>query len=262
MIDKMEKALVNVRNQKPLILCLTNFVTVEFVANSLLSTGAAPIMSACEDEIEELVKMASALYINIGTLDQNFILLAKKAIEISKKYNKPIIFDPVGSGATNIRTEISKFILPFSNFIRGNSSEIISLAGNTHTTYGVEANNTTDEAASIAKRLSLQNNSVVIVSGPVDFITDGNKSIKVPFGSPLMQMVTGMGCSLTAVIAAFWSVLEDPFESAVIATHYFAFCGEIASKKQQSIGSFKINFLDQLHNPDFGLMRDLYDSRR
>lgn len=182
MIDKMEKALAKVRSKKPLILCLTNFVIVEFVANSLLSIGAAPIMSACEDEIEELVKMSSALYINIGTLDHNFIGLAKKAIEISKKHNKPIIFDPVGSGATTIRTEISKFIFPFTKFIRGNSSEIISLAGNTHTTYGVEANNTTDEAASIAKCLSLQNNAFVIVSGPVDFITDGNKSIQVPFG--------------------------------------------------------------------------------
>ena len=261
MIDKMEKALANVRSQKPLILCLTNFVTVEFVANSLLSIGAAPIMSACEDEASELVKMASALYINMGTLDHNFIVLAKKAIEIAKENNKPVIFDPVGSGATTIRTEISKSIFPFAKFIRGNSSEIISLFDNTHTTYGVEANNTTDEAASIAKRLSLQNNAVVIVSGPVDFITDGNKSIEVPFGSPLMQMVTGMGCSLTAVIAVFQSALEDPFESAVIAAHYFALCGEIASK-QQSLGAFKIAFLDQLHNPDFALMRDLYDSRR
>ncbi|AFJ42905.1 hydroxyethylthiazole kinase [Francisella orientalis] len=262
MIDKMEKALAKVRSKNPLILCLTNFVTVEFVANSLLSISAAPIMSTCEDEIEELVKMASALYINIGTLDHDFIALAKKAIEIAKEHNKPLIFDPVGSSATIIRTETSKFILPFSNFIRGNSSEIISLAGNTHTTYGVEANNTTDEAVSIAKRLSLQNNAVVIVSGSVDFITDGNKSIEVPFGSPLMQMVTGMGCSLTAVIAAFVSVVEDPFESAVIAAHYFAICGEIASKKQQSIGTFKVAFLDQLHDPDFALMRDLYDSRR
>lgn len=262
MIDKIEKALANVRSKKPLILCLTNFVTVEFVANSVLSIGAAPIMSACDDEIEELVKMASALYINIGTLDHDFIELAKKAIEICKKHKKPIIFDPVGSGATSIRTEISKSIFPFSNFIRGNSSEIISIAGNTHTTYGVEANNTTDEAASIAKLLSLQNKAVVIVSGPVDFITDGNKSIEVPFGSPLMQMVTGMGCSLTAVIAAFVSVVEDPFESAVIAAHYFALCGELAAAKHQSIGTFKVAFLDQLHNPDFALMRDLYDSRR
>lgn len=262
MIDKIEKSIAKVRSQKPLILCLTNFVTAEFVANSLLAIGASPIMSGCEDEISELVKMASVLYINIGTLDQNFIGLAKKAIEIAKEQSKPIIFDPVGSGATTIRTEISKYIVPFANCIRGNSSEIISLEGNSHATYGVDANNTTDEAASIAKRLSLQNNAVVIVSGPVDFITDGNKSISVPFGSLLMQMVTGMGCSLTAVIAAFGSLTEDHFESAVIAAHYFAICGEIASKKHQSIGTFKVAFLDQLHNPDFALMRDLYDSRR
>ncbi|WP_395946682.1 hydroxyethylthiazole kinase [Caedibacter taeniospiralis] len=262
MIDKMEKALVEIRRRKPLILCLTNFVTMEFVANSLLALGSAPIMSVCEDENHELVKIASALYINIGTLDHNFIRLAKKAIETAKELNKPIIFDPVGSGATTIRTEISKSILPFAKFIRGNSSEIISLSDNTQSTYGVEANNTTDEAADIAKRLSLDNNSIVIVSGPVDFLTNGTKSIKVPFGSPLMQMVTGMGCSLTAVIAAFQSAVEDPFESAVIAAHYFALCGHVVSKAHQTPGAFKIAFLDQLHKPDFALMRDLYDSRR
>ena len=88
MIDKMEKALAKVRSKKPLILCLTNFVTVEFVANSLLSIGAAPIMSTCEDETEELVKMASALYVNIGTLDHDFIALAQKAIEIAKDHGR------------------------------------------------------------------------------------------------------------------------------------------------------------------------------
>jgi hydroxyethylthiazole kinase len=262
MINEIKQALVAVKKQKPLILCLVNFVTMEFVANSLLALGSAPIMSVCEDEIEELIKMASALYINIGTLDHNFIGLAKKSLDIAQEHNKSIIFDPVGSGATNIRTEISKSIVPFVNCIRGNSSEIISLSDNQHTTYGVESNNTTDEAAAIAKSLSLDNDLIVIVSGPVDFITNGDASISVPFGSPLMQIVTGMGCSLTAVIAAFQSVLEDPFESAVIATHYFALCGELASRNQQSSGAFRVAFLDQLHNPDFALMRDLYDRRR
>ncbi|MFY7697958.1 MAG: hydroxyethylthiazole kinase [Legionella sp.] len=262
MIDEIKKALAHIKSQKPLILCLTNVVTVEFVANSLLSIGAAPIMSKCEDEVNELIKIASALYINIGTLDHAFIALAKKAIAIANKHHKPVIFDPVGSGATTIRTKISKSIFPFTKFIRGNSSEIISLASRTHQTYGVESNHTIDEAKSIAKSLSLQNKVIVIVSGPIDFITDGNQSIEVPFGSSLMQMVTGMGCSLTAIIAAFQSVLEDSFTSAVLAVHYFALCGELASQKQQSIGSFKVEFLDQLHNPDFAFMRGLYDSRR
>lgn len=262
MIDKIEKALVDLRKQKPLILCFTNFVTMEFVANSLLALGAAPIMSACEDEANELVKMASALYVNIGTLDYNFIRLAKKAIEIAKEHNKPIIFDPVGAGATAIRTEISKSILPFAKFIRGNSSEIIALADNRQATYGVEAIHTTDEAASIATRLSLKNNAIVIVSGPVDFITDGNKSIKIPFGSPLVQMITGMDCSMTAVIAAFQSSVENPFEAGIIAAHYFALCGEVVSKEHQTPGTFKTAFLDQLHKPDFASMGDLYDQRR
>ena len=175
MIDKIEKSLVKVRSQKPLILCLTNFVTMEFVANSLLALGAAPIMSICDEEIEELVKVAAALYVNIGTLDYNFIGLAKKAIDIAKQYKKSIVFDPVGSGATTIRTDISKSILSSEKFIRGNSSEIMSLSNNNYTTYGVEANIRTDEVEEIAKRLSLDNHSIVVVSGSVDFITNGEK---------------------------------------------------------------------------------------
>lgn len=265
MIDEIEKYLVAVRKQKPLILCLTNFVTMEFVANILLALGAAPIMSACENETNELIKIASAIYINIGTLDHDFIKLAEKIIQIAKAHHKTIILDPVGSGATNIRTETAKSMLPYAQFIRGNSSEIISLADNTHATYGVEASNITnaaDRAAAIAQSVSLNNNSIVIVSGSVDFITNGNKFIKVPFGSPLMQMVTGMGCSLTAVIAAFSSAIKDPFESAVIATTYFALCGETAAQQQSSPGAFKIAFLDQLYNPNFALMRALYAKRK
>jgi hydroxyethylthiazole kinase len=262
MIDIIEKALVELRKQKPLVLCLTNFVTMEFVANSLLALGAAPIMSLCEDELEELVTMASTLYINIGTLDNDFIILCKKAIDLATKFNKPIVFDPVGAGATTIRTETAKFILPFAQLIRGNSSEIIALADKIHKTYGVEATHTTNEAAEIATRLSQENNATFIVSGPVDLITNGEKSIKVPFGSPLMQLVTGMGCSMTAVIAAFQSVMEDSFEAGNIAAHYFALCGEIASRNYQTPGAFKIAFLDQLHTPDFNSCKRIYDQAK
>lgn len=251
MIDKIEQALVKIRQEKPLILCLTNFVTVEFVANSLLSLGATPIMSSCKDELDELVKISSALYINIGTLDDDFMGLAKQAIDLAKQHQKPIIFDPVGSGATVLRTEASKFIVPFANVIRGNSSEIISLYDATQSTHGVDAKHTTDEAVAIAERLSLDHHAVVMVSGPVDFITDGHQSARVPFGSPLMQKVTGMGCSLTAVIGAFQAVIKDPFEATLIAAHYFGLCGEVASKKNSSPGSFKIGFLDELYDPDF-----------
>ncbi|RZI45539.1 hydroxyethylthiazole kinase [Rickettsiales endosymbiont of Peranema trichophorum] len=262
MINNIQKTLANLRTKKPLILCLTNLVTMEFVANTLLAVGAAPIMTTSENEINELVNIASALYINIGTLNDPFIKLSAKAIEIAQKHNVPIVFDPVGAGATTIRTNTSKSILPFAKFVRGNSSEIIALADHHHQTYGVEATHTTDEAASIATSISKKNNLVVMVSGPVDLITNGDQSIKVPFGSKLMQTVTGMGCTLTAVIAAFQSIEQDPFQAVIIAAHYFALCGEVVSKKYQTPGAFKVAFLDQLHTPDIPSMRALYDQRR
>lgn len=260
MIHNIEKALGKIKQQKPLILCLTNFVTVEFVANSLLSIGAAPIMSACEDEIESLVKISSAVCLNIGTLDHPFIRLTQRAIDSAQKHKKPIVFDPVGSGATPLRTEAARAIVPFANFVRGNSSEVISLMDPTQKTYGVEAHHTTNEASEAAQHISRNHNSIVIVSGPVDFITNGTQSIHVPFGSPLMQKVTGMGCSLTGIIAAFGSVLEDPLEAASLGVHYFGLCGQVASQKATSPGSFKIAFLDQLHQPDLNLMETFCNS--
>lgn len=266
MIEKLETVLTDLRKQKPLILCISNVVTMEFVANSLLAVGAAPMMSACEDELQELLKIAAALYINIGTLDHHFIQLSKKAIHLANKDHKPIVLDPVGAGASRLRTETSKDILTYSQFIRGNSSEIIALAEQEQeqeqATYGVEATHASVEAEEIAARISRENNSIVIVSGPVDFITNGEKSVKVPFGSQQMQWVTGMGCCMTAMIAAFQSVMPDPFDAGVLAAYYFSLCGEIVSQKHQRPGLFKIAFLDQLHCPDFKLMRELYDKRR
>lgn len=257
MIDKIEKALSNLREQKPLILNLTNFVTQDFVANSLLSLGAAPIMSQCEDELKELIQICSAVYINIGTLDNNFIKLAKKAIKLAGKYHKHIVFDPVGAGATRIRTQTAQYIMPFSTIIRGNASEIIALNDGANATKGVEATHKTEDAKEIAKLLAQKNKAIVIVSGPVDFITDGKQSAQVIFGSSLMQLVTGMGCAMTAVIAAFKAIVDDPFEAGLIGCSYFALCGEITSLNHHHPGAFRTALLDQLHMPNFELMNEM-----
>jgi hydroxyethylthiazole kinase len=262
MIDRIAKTLSDIRKQKPLILSVTNFVTMDFVANCLLSIGAAPIMSVCEEELEELVQIASAVYINIGTLDNNFISFAKKALALAEKYKKPLVFDPVGAGATNIRTQTAQSILPFSNILRGNASEIMALGGSAFTTHGVEATHTTNDAEEIATRLALKNHTTVIVSGPVDFITNGHKSEQVAFGSHLMQRVTGMGCAMTAVVAACKAIVEDSFAASSIAAHYFALCAEVVSKNHPYPGTFKTAFLDQLHSPDYMSMKELYDQRK
>lgn len=257
MTDKIKKALFHMQQQKPLVLNLTNFVTMDFVANCLLALGAAPIMSTCEEELEELIKLCSVLYINTGTLNNSFIDFIKKAIKLAVQYQKPIVFDPVGAGATKIRTETAKEICPFATIIRGNASEIIALETQDTATKGVESIHTTDEAREIAQNLALNYKTTVIVSGAIDFVTDGQRSTEVSGGSALMQQVTGMGCAMTAVIAAFKAIVDDPFEAGLIASHYFAFCGSSAALKHQNPGSFKAAFIDQLYRQEYEAFRNV-----
>jgi hydroxyethylthiazole kinase len=192
-------------------------------------------------------------------LDASFITLSKKAMDLANEHNKPIVLDPVGAGATKIRTETAKDIAPLSTIIRGNASEIMALGKKSYSTKGVESAHKTDDAKEIANSLALKHKTTVIVSGAVDFVTDGIRSLQVAYGSPLMQLVTGMGCSVTAVIAAFKTVVDDPFEASLIGVHYFTLCGEIAALKNKHPGGFRSDFIDQLHLADFEMMSAIYD---
>ncbi|MBS0350725.1 MAG: hydroxyethylthiazole kinase [Proteobacteria bacterium] len=261
MLAKIAKVISDIKQQKPLILNLTNFVTMDFVANCLLALGAAPIMSVCKEEMAELISLCSVLYINIGTLDAAFIALINQAVKLAVHFNKPLLLDPVGAGATKIRTQIAKDIAPCSTIIRGNASEILALGAQAHLTKGVESTHTTDDAKEIASVLAYKYKTTVMVSGAIDFITDQTNSSQVAYGSALMQKVTGMGCAMTAIIAAFKAVLADSFEACVAGAHYFDLCGEIASQNNPHPGSFRSAFIDQLHIADFALMKKIYDQR-
>ncbi len=255
----IKKNILDLRQKKPLVLNLTNLVTMDFIANCLLALGAAPIMSICEDELEELVKISSVIYINIGTLDNSFIRLAKKAVDLAKKHKKSVILDPVGAGATAIRTSTAKYILPHAAIVRGNASEIMALSEHHCTTKGVESVHTLNDAREVAIELALNNKITVVVSGPIDFITDGTNSAEVIHGSPLMQLVTGMGCALTAVIATFEGIMNNPFEASIIGARYFALCGEIVAFNSKNPGIFRSKFIDQLYEADFEKIEKLYD---
>lgn len=259
MIDKIENALQILRKKKPVVLCLTNSVTQDFVANALLSLGASPIMSIYEDELDELIQISSSVYINIGTLDDAFINSAHKAIEIGHLYNKPITIDPVASGASKARTELARNFIKSAQIIRGNATEILSMLQNNQGSKGVESIHQISDAKESAIELALNTRATVIVSGASDFITDGVNSTYVDFGAQTMQLITGMGCALTAVCSAFSAVIPDSFEAGVLATHYFALCGETTSESCAQPGAFKAAFLDQLYNPDFNKMRKLYE---
>ena len=258
MIDHIKAQLVILKKHKPLVLNLTNYVTMDFVANSLLALGAAPIMSEDIREMEELIQISGALHINIGTLTPEFMERVRLACNIAKKYNKPIVLDPVGVGASKIRMEAAKEILPFIDILRGNACEIIAVYGLASKELGVESIHEVRDALEAARELAVAQKIIVVVSGAEDFITDGIQEQTLNFGSNLMPLITGTGCSLTAVIAAFRAIIPDSFEAAKLATAYFGLSGQIAENLANGPGSFRVEFLDNLNRPDWRRMRELY----
>lgn len=258
MINQIEQAISSIRKRKPLILNLTNYVTMEFMANSLLALGAAPLMSHCDEELFELIDIADAININIGTLDSQFIARIQGALIYAKRNNKPLILDPVGAGASKIRTRIAREFLSQIDIVRGNASEIIALVNDNGKTLGVESLSTTEQAEETAILLAKKYGLTVIVSGPTDFISNGTEKITLTSGSPLMALVTGMGCTLTAVIATFNAVMADAYEASKTAVLYYGLCGTLAAKKTKNPGGFSKRFIDELYKADTPAMRALY----
>lgn len=257
MLEQMKLCVEKIRKLKPLILNLTNYVTMDFVANALLAIGAAPIMSEEKNELEELISISNSININIGTLNDAFIEKARHALIIAKKFKKPIVLDPVGCGATKIRTEVSKEFIQHVNVVRGNASEVISLDDDNKTrTLGVESQNTTQEAESSANSLIKKHNITIIVSGATDIITKKGYTRHLSFGSQLMECITGMGCALSSVTAAFCAVEADSFQASLLSSAFYSLCGEQAVQKASCPGSFKVAFLDALYNPDFNFFRE------
>ncbi len=254
MINAINHAITDIKKNKPLILCLTNTVTMDFMANSLLALGAAPIMSCDDSELEELILISSAINLNIGTLDNAFIARCTRASSIAKRYNKPIILDPVGAGASSSRTQSARQLMASADIIRGNASEVMALVEHPISTAGVESSHSTSAAKASANRLATELNCAVIVSGEEDYVTDGRQQQSLTFGSSIMPLVTGMGCTLTAVVAAFRAVIPDSFNAAYLATAYFGLCGTLTGRKTNSPGSFRSTFIDTLYNTDLELL--------
>jgi len=250
LINAINQAIADIKKNKPLILCLTNAVTMDFMANGLLALGAAPIMSCDDSELEELILISNAINLNIGTLDNAFITRCSLAASIAKRHNKPIILDPVGAGASLIRTQTARQLMTSADIIRGNASEIIALIDNQISPAGVESNHSTSVAKESADKLAKKLHCTVIVSGEEDYVTDGQRQQSLTFGSSIMPIVTGMGCTLTAVVAAFRAVVPDSFNTAYLATAYFGLCGTLTERKTKLPGAFRTTFIDMLYTAE------------
>jgi hydroxyethylthiazole kinase len=227
---------------------ITNFVVMNYTANALLAMGASPVMAHAINEVEEMVSHAGALVLNIGTLTEEWVAAMIAAGRKAAEKKIPIVLDPVGAGATRLRTESARKILSQIHIrvLRGNASEILSLQDENSRTKGVDAVHGVGEAARTAGILAAELGSTLAITGPVDLITDGRYVVRVANGHPLMASVTGSGCTATAAIGAFLTVEPEPVSAAATALAFFGLAGEVAGDSAAAPGSFMIKMLDAL----------------
>ncbi|MED1470832.1 hydroxyethylthiazole kinase [Bacillus salipaludis] len=243
--------LQKVREKNPLVHNITNIVVTNFTANGLLALGASPVMAYAPEEVADMAKIAGALVLNIGTLNsieiESMIIAGKSANE----NGVPVIFDPVGAGATPFRTETAKKLMNEVRIsvIRGNAAEIANVAGLNWEIKGVDAGESNGNAMELAIQTAQKLNTVVVITGKDDVISDGKKTFIVHNGHPILTKVTGTGCLLTAVIGAFSAVEKDLVSASVSALVFYGSAAEIAAEKTASMGpgSFQIEFLNQLY---------------
>jgi hydroxyethylthiazole kinase len=241
--------LAAVREKKPLIHNITNFVVMNYTANALLALGASPVMAHAPEEVEDMASLAAALVLNIGTLSAECVDAMLRAGRKASGRSTPIVLDPVGSGATPFRTRSALRIIAETRpqVIRGNASEILSLRNAESRTRGVDAAHSVGQAADVALALAGELQTVLAITGPVDLVTDGRRVARVSNGHPLMGRVTGTGCTATALIGAFLAVDPDPLRAAATALAYFGLAGETAAQNASAPGSFMIQMLDALY---------------
>ncbi len=241
--------LQRVRDTRPLVHNITNQVTINFVANVLLAAGAAPVMAHAPNEVADMVALAKALVLNIGTLDDAQVAAMLHAGQAAARRGIPIVLDPVGAGATPLRTTAAQRILAETKVavVRGNASEILALAGAAAQTRGVDAADSVEAAVTGGRELARATGAVVAITGPTDVIMDAQRVVRVTNGHPLMGCVTGTGCAATAVIGAFAAVDEDRLLATATALAYFGLAGEYAADGAPGPGTFAVRFTDALH---------------
>ncbi len=238
------------RERKPLVHQITNYVVMNETANATLALGALPVMAHAPQEVEEMAAVAGALVLNIGTLSEHWIeamLLAGKATKGS------IVFDPVGAGATRYRTETAKRLLDELDVavVRGNAAEVATLAGRQAEIRGVESIGADRSAADLAREAARTLGVVVSVTGPTDHVSDGERVIAISNGHELLGTVSGTGCMSTAVTGSFLAAKPtEPLEAAAEALAAFGVAGEDAARDAKGPGTFHTNLYDALYNLD------------
>ncbi len=240
-----------VRQENPLVHAITNYVTINDCANITIAAGASPAMCESKEEVSDFVPLANALYINIGTMNQehkeSIYLAAEKASEL----NIPIVLDPVGAVAIKSRQDLVKNLLTNYNVscIKGNKAEIKCIAGRQGQGKGMDSTDSGEDIQVVTSELSQKYNTIVLATGKTDFITNGNTIVKVNNGTPLLSRITGSGCMLGILISAFIGASDNKLEATIAATVSMGTVGELAAESISSttdLGSFRVKIFDHM----------------
>ncbi|MEG3660913.1 hydroxyethylthiazole kinase [Celeribacter halophilus] len=249
-MEDLGQSLDHMRQTAPLVHNITNYVAMNVMANVMLAAGASPAMLHAREEVEEFAALAQAITINIGTPSPAWAEAMEMAAKTANAYKTPWVFDPVAVGATAYRRELGPRLLALSpSVIRGNASEILALAGVGTAGKGADATDSVDAAQTAARDLARQSGGIVAVTGPVDFVTDGDRTALIANGHEMMPRITALGCSLNGIIGAFL-VGQDPFDATVAALAYYGLAGELASQRAEGPASFQTAFIDALYQLD------------
>ncbi|WP_194089339.1 hydroxyethylthiazole kinase [Vibrio hibernica] len=243
--------LMVLRENKPLVVSITNYVVMNNTANALLAIGASPVMAHSRDEMAELMSFTGSLVINIGTLDSVWIERMRYAIEQANYHQKPVVIDPVGCGASTLRTKTAREFCQLADklIVRANASEVMALAGMESLGKGVDSHDPS-EVALLAAHHIINTFGVkqVVISGETDYVVNAQHTYQLDNGHELMPLVTGMGCTHTALTGAFAAI---DFDSAgLCSTAILGVAGELAAQQSQGPGSLQMHLLDKLHQLD------------
>lgn len=245
------RTLASIRSRGPLIHNITNVVVANVTANALLAIGASPAMVQAEEEVAEFARLADALVVNLGTVTAERAAAMRLAVAAAGEAGTPWVLDPVAVGAIAFRTRLAEELVgsrPAA--IRGNASEILSLAGMGGAGRGVDSTALSDSAREAARQLAGRTGAAVAVTGPIDYVTNGAREIAIRNGHPMMTRITGSGCTATALLGACLAVEADAVAASAHALVLLGVAGEIAAERARGPGSLQVELLDALYQLD------------
>jgi len=250
------ESLRRLRERRPLVHQITNYVVMNETANATLALGALPVMAHAREEVEEMVGLASALVLNIGTLSPRWVESMFAAGRAANERGIPVVLDPVGAGATRYRTDTARAILTEVDVtvLRGNAGEVATLVGVDAEVRGVESIGAGGDPGELARAAALSLGVVASVTGAVDHVSDGKSVVAIANGHPLLAAITGTGCMSSTVTGCFLAVSETPFDGAVEALVAFGVAGEDAAAGARGPGSFHVALYDALAALDPGTL--------